>query len=180
MKDFIKKQLRKRLLENSYQDIALDKIQSVGGFDNLPELDKLVLLSVSGDVNKLKNISLTKIYHEKGGTFDHLKIEVKVKDINQQPIDHKFSKEFAGKEGYLFSYIHYSDENEAYATVRFKGFIPNSEYKGEGSYNDIPIMLDNLFPIGYGDIDAEFVKYKNKIDLERKEFRDKFNLDNED
>lgn len=174
MKLLIKQRLREALLENKYQDQALDKLSKVGGFDKLPDLERLVLLAPSGDISKLKNINLQKVYKEKGGTFGNLQIKVRVKDINNQPIDHKFSKEFAGKDGYLFSPIHYDDKSQPYVIVRFKEFTSNPEYKGGGSYEERPIMLANIFPIDYNDIDDEFAKYQNKIDFDRKEFMSDF------
>jgi hypothetical protein len=157
--------------ENKYQDHALDKLSKIGSFPNLPTIDKLALLSNTDDIQKLKNLSLTKIYKELGGTFEYLQIKVKVLPVSEQKINHKFSKEKANQTGYLFPGIHYSDNNESYVTVRFK-FIPNTEMKGGGTYEGIPIMLDNIYPIEFNDTPQEFILYRQKIEAERKEFLD--------
>ena len=83
--------------DDEYQDIALDNLSKVGDFSKLREIDKLTLLGRSGDVNKTKRLFLSRMYDEKGNTFGMLEIKVKVKDINEQPIDNKFSKEFIEK-----------------------------------------------------------------------------------
>ena len=183
MKQLIKILFRKAINENNYQDNALDKLSQVGNFDNLPELYKLVLLAPSNDIQKLKKINLNKIYKENSGTFGRLQLKIRVKDVNEQPINHRFSKEFAGKEGFLYPYIHYSDNNEPYVTVRFKEFTSDPQLYGGGAYEERPIMLDNIYPIDYNDIDKEFVDYERKSDYERKEFKkgfeDLFNNDND-
>ena len=176
MKIIITESQFKMLVENIYVDRALDEINKLGGFNKLSEIDKLALLGSSKDEEKLKKIDLNRLFGENGGTFGMLEIKVKIKDINDQSIEHKFSKEFAGKEGWLFPYIHYTDDydeypNNPYVIVRFKDFISGPELKGGGYYEQIPIFLGNLYPIDYSEIDSEFVEYKNKIDFEQKEFR---------
>jgi hypothetical protein len=165
--------------ENKFQDSALDKINKEGGFKNLPDIDKLALLSDSGNYNELKKLSLSKIFKELGGTFGKLMIKVKVKDIKDQPVDHKFSKEFANKEGWLYPYIDYSGEGEPYITVRFDKFINDTNMKGGGTYEQRPIMMDNMFPIGYDKIKPEFVKYQNRVENDRHNFLNRFGMDDE-
>ena len=165
--------------KQEFQDKALDKINRLGGFDNLPDIDKLALLGGTND-DGLKSLSLRNIYKENGGTLGHLTIKVRVKGVNQQPIDHKFSKEFAGKEGYLFAGIFYSNDNKPYVKVRFDEFVPNSDYKGGGSYEERPIMLDNIYPIDYDEIKSDFIKYQSDVDQDRKDFLNRFGLDDVD
>jgi hypothetical protein len=165
--------------KQEFQDKALDKINRLGGFDNLPDIDKLALLGGTND-DRLKSLSLRNIYKENGGTLGHLAIKVRVKGVNQQPIDHKFSKEFAGKEGYLFAGIFYSNDNKPYVKVRFDEFVPNSDYKGGGSYEERPIMLDNIYPIDYDEIKSDFIKYQSDVDQDRKDFLNRFGLDDVD
>lgn len=159
--------------KEEFQNRALEKINKIGGFNNLPDVDKLALLGGTND-DKLKNLNLIKIFKENGGTFGLLEIKVKVKNVNEQPINHKFSKEFAGEEGYLFPYINYSDDNEPYVTVRFDKFVSNLDNFGGGNYEERPIMLDNIYPIDYDEIKSDFVKYQNKIDFKRNEFKKSF------
>lgn len=142
---------------------------------NLPDIDKLALLTGTNNENELKKLNLIKIFRENGGTFGRLMIEIKVKPKNEQPIKHNFSQEFAGKTGWLYPYINYSVENDAYVTVRFDEFNPNYSVKGGGTYVERPIMLDNMYPIGYTDIKSDFVNYDNKVDFNRKEFLDRMN-----
>jgi hypothetical protein len=175
LKNLINNIVSEYLNENQYIDNALDKINRLGGFKNLPDIDKLALLTDSDNENELKKINLSKIYKENGGTFGRLMIKVRVKNKNEQPISHKFSQDFAGKIGWLYPYINYSDKNEAYVTVRFDEFNSDNDMKGGGRYEERPIMLDNIYPIGYNDIKSDFVKYDNKVDFDRKEFLDRMN-----
>jgi hypothetical protein len=160
-------------LENKemFQNRALDKINKVGGFDKLSDLDKLALLGGSDD-KRLRSLSLINIYKENGGTFGFLQIKVRVKDIGEQHIDHEFSKEMAGKEGYLYPYINNdSDDSRPYVTVRFDTFTSDSELYGGGQYESRPIMLANLYPIDYDEIKGDFVNYQKKVDQERDAFK---------
>jgi hypothetical protein len=168
------------LNENKYQDAALDKIDKVGGFKNLPDIDKLALLSDSDNYAELKKINLSNIFRELGGTFGRLMIKVKIKDIKDQPIDHQFSKEFANKEGWLSSYINYSSEGEAYVTVRFDEFKPDTDMKGGGTYEDRPIMMDNIYPIEYNDTKPEFIEYQKRVEADRQKFMDDFSMLDDD
>jgi hypothetical protein len=165
------------LKENQYMDNALDKINKLGGFKNLPDIDKLALLTHTDNENELKKLNLGRIFRENGGTFGRLMIKVKIKPKNEQPIKHKFSQDFAEKTGWLYPYINYSDENEAYVTVRFDEFNSDINMKGGGTYEEMPIMLDNMYPIGFDDIKSDFVNYDNKVDFDRKEFLDRMGLD---
>jgi len=171
----IKKWKEFNLNENKeeFQNKALDELGKIGEFENLPDIDKLALLGGTDD-ERLKELSLKKIFKENGGTFGHLQIKVRVRDVPEQHIEHKFSKEFTGKEGYLFSYIHYTSENKPYVTVRFDEFVDNTNYKGGGTYEERPIMLENIYPIDYDEINSDFVEYQKKVDLDRKEFLDRF------
>lgn len=156
-----------------YQDTALDNLLKKGGFEKLSDLDKLALLGGSNDP-KLRNINLSKIYEENGGTFGMLEIEVTVKDLPEQKIKHRFSQESAGKTGWLYPYIHYTDDNQEYVTVRFNEFEANDKHVGGGNYKQLPIMLHNLYPTDYKEIKSEFVKYQDKVDSERDEFKKKW------
>ena len=162
--------------KQEFQDRALDKINKVGGFDKLSDIDKLALLGGTND-GRLMSLDLNKIFKENGGTFGQLEVKIKVKDINQQPINHKFSKEFAGKEGYLYPYINYTENGEPYIKVRFDEFISNPDYKGGGSYEERPIFLANIYPIDYDEIKSDFVKYQNNVDQDRSDFLSQFGLD---
>ncbi len=175
IKNLIETTITQFLNENRYVDAALEKIKSVGGFANLPDIDKLALLSDSGHTDQLKQLDLKKIFRENGGTYGRLMIKIKVKDIGEQPIKHKFSQEFAGKEGWLYPYIHY-DNKLPYVTVRFDEFVPDHTMKGGGTYEERPIFLDNIYPIGYNDIKSAFVKYDDKVKFDRQEFLDRLGL----
>lgn len=155
------------------QNIALDNLKKSNNFYSLREIDKLALLGGSNDP-RLKTLSLSKILRENGGTFGRYEIMVRVKPINDQPIDHEFSKEFAGKEGYLNVGTHYSDDdNASYTTVRFNDFVSNSDYKGGGSYVERNIFLDNMYPIDYKGIHNDFVNYDKNVEKDRQAFIDK-------
>lgn len=173
LREFISKVIQ----ESEYQDAALDKINQLGGFKNLPDIDKLALLSDTDNYNELKKLNLIDIYKQNGGTFGHLMIKVKIKPKNEQSIQHKMSQENAGKVAWLFSYIHYTDKKEPYVTVQFDEFNPDYKAYGGGQYERANIMLDNLFPIGYDEIKSDFVDYQRKADFERDEFKKFFDSD---
>ena len=177
MKKLIKKLLREHLNENNYIDAALDNLERVKDFNKLSEIDKLILLAPSRDISKLKRLSFHQIFKDLGGTFGNLKLKVKIKDVNEQLIDHKFSKECAGKEGYLSSYIFYPEDNyrDGYVTVRFNEFVNDPDMKGGGTYNEYPIFLANMYPLDYNDTLEDFVKYQNRRDQDAKEFMDHWN-----
>lgn len=166
--------------ENKFVDDALDKINKLGGFNNLPDIDKLALLTDTNNEKELKKLSLLKIYKENGGTFGRLMIKVKVKPIGEQHVEHRFSKQNAEKEGYLFPYIHYSENNFPYVTVRFDVFNEDDKMKGGGTYEEYPIMLANMYPIGYNEIKSDFVKYDQRVDKDRKDFLDSLGFSDDD
>lgn len=180
LRKIIKDKLTSLINENRFVDAALDKIRSVGGFDNLPDIDKLALLSDTDNEDKLKKLDLGDIFKENGGKFGRFMIKIRVKPVNEQPVKHKFSQEFANKVGWLYGGIHYTNDNKPYVTVRFDEFNPDHNMKGGGTYEERPIMMDNLYPIGYDDIKSDFVNYDKKVDFDRKEFLDRMNdlLDN--
>lgn len=160
----------------SAEDQALDNLSKVGDINKLSALDRLILYTLGGEHDKISKLSLLDIYKSKG-EFEKFKIKVKVKDVNQQQSDHEFSKQNAGKEGYLYPPIHYSDEREPYAVVRFDEFTPDPNMKGGGTYEEYPIMLDNLIPVAYVDVHEDFDKYQAKVKQEQDEFRRNFGLD---
>lgn len=155
------KSLRKyirQILKESFVDDALDHLGKVGSFDRLSDLDKLILWGASGDEQKTKRLRLGQIYRELGGTFGKRKVKVRIKDIDKQPINHEFSKEMAGKVGYLSPYINYSDENDPYITVFFDEILDIGS-AGDTYINSRPIMLDNMYPIDYNDDPEHLAKH---------------------
>jgi hypothetical protein len=166
--------------ENKFVDDVLDRINSLGGFNNLSDIDKLALLTDTNNEKELKKLSLLKIFKENGGTFGRLMVKVRVKPIDEQPNDHRFSKQNADKEGYLYPYIHYSEDKEPYVTVRFDIFNEDDKMKGGGTYEEYPIMLANIYPIGYNKIKSDFVKYDQRIENDRKDFLDSLGFSDED
>jgi len=167
------------LNENIFQNTALDKINNVGGFKNLPDIDKLALLSDSDNYDELKKLKLSKIFKELGGTFGMLMIKVKIKDIKDQIIDHEFSKKFANKTGWLYPYINYTDKNEPYVSVRFDEFTTDDKIMGGGMYEEYPIMMDNMYPIGYDETKPEFIKYQKRVEADREDFLNSLNTDDD-
>lgn len=177
MKRLIKTLLRESLIrESNYEDQALDNLSKVGNFNDLRDIDKLILLAPSEDESKLKELNLINIFKELGGTFGKHMVRVKIKDLANQPIEHKFSKEMAGQVGWLSNYIHYTnDKNKPYISVTFDDLEVHNQH-GDSSYKSLPIMLDNLYPIGFGDEPIDFTKHAAKRDMERQEFRRRFGL----
>jgi hypothetical protein len=177
MNPFIRKYLKEIVLENQkYIDNAIEKFKSHGDWSKLSELDKLILLAKNGKSHLLKKINLEKIYKEnqyqKGNSagFGIRQIKVKVKDIKDQPIDHEISKRYAGSEGYLMPHIHYDgDEYIPYVTVVFDKLVIHNEY-GDSSFDQAPIMLDNLYPIGYSDEPEFFDQHKKDQEKTHQEY----------
>ena len=167
---------KKPLKENRFVDSALEKINAVGGFNNLPDIDKLALLGKMKDseekTQKLKRLSLRQIFRENGGTFGRFMLKVRIKPEREQPIKHKFSQEAANNEGWLYPYINYDDNGNPYVTVRFDDFQSDMDMKGGGTYNEKPIMLANMYPIDYNEINSDFVNYDKKVEFDRKEQMD--------
>jgi len=180
MKSLIKTLLRESLLrESNYEDQALDNLSKVGSFNQLTDIDKLILIAPSEDEWKLRGLSLSKIFKELGGTFGKHMVKVKVKDLSDQHFDGKFDKEMAGQIGWLSPYIHYDDgDNKPYITVTFDELINHNKH-GDSSYKNLNIYLGNLYPIGYGDEPINFAKHAAKRDMEQKEFLRNFGLDDE-
>lgn len=153
----LRKHIRK-ILEESFVDDALDRLNQVGNFDRLSDLDKLILYGASGDEQKTKKLSLRRIYRDLGGTFGKRKVKVRIKKVSDQPIDHEFSKEMADRVGYLGSYIDYSDESEPYITVFFDEILDIGD-AGDTYINSRPIMLDNLYPIDFNEDPEHLAKH---------------------
>ena len=179
MMDFVKN-FSDYINENKFQDDALDKISSVGGFKNLPDIDKLALLSDSENYNELNKLDLTKIYKENGGTFGRFNVKIKVKPLEEQPIEHIFSRECENKVGWLYPHIDYDDAGERYVTVRFEEYTPSNKMKGGGSYTQRPIMLKNMFPLAITDVKSEFKDYDKRISIDRNDFLNRLGLDPKD
>jgi len=155
--------------KETLQNAALDKIKSVGGFDNLSDIDKLALLGGTNDI-RLKSLNLENIFKENGGSFGKFNIKVRIKENGTQPIKHKFSQEFADKEGYLSPTINHSENGNSYVTVRFNEFSSNDKSFGGGTYVERPIFLKNMYPIDYDTILSSFSDYENKVNFQRSEF----------
>jgi len=178
MKSLIKTLLRESLIrESNYEDQALDNLSKVGNFNQLNDVDKLILLAPSEDEWKLRALSLSKIFKELGGTFGKHMVKVKIMDVDDQHVDHKFSKEMAGQIGWLTNYIHYDDgDRNPYVTVTFDDLQVHNQH-GDSSYKSLPIMLANMYPIGFGNEPIDFAKHAAKRDMERKDFLRQFGLD---
>jgi hypothetical protein len=123
---------------------------------------------------------LIKIFQELGGTFGKHMVRVKIKDLEDQFIIHKFSEEMAGQIGWLTSYIWYSDDkpNTPFITVTFDD-LQRINVHGDTTYKSLPIALGNLYPIGYGDEPIDFAKHAAKREMERKEFLDRLGFKDE-
>lgn len=165
-----------KINEDNLIDRALDKLKQTGNLNKLPELDKLILFANAEDTKGLRKISLVELFKQNGGKFDPLTIKVRIKEKEDQPVDHLFSKEEAGKEGWIRSPYIYSDHDDRtpYVTVRFPEFEHDSKAFGGGNYRERPIMLQNLYPIGYGEVEQEFIDHQRRVEQERKKFRKGF------
>lgn len=171
LKNNIKSIVHKYLNENQYIDQALDNMKILGGFENLKDIDKLVLLSGSNNIEKLKRLNLSKIYKENNGTFGRFMIKVRVKPINEQPVNRQTDKMLAGQEGWLSQYIHYTDRysefpNEPYVSIRFDEFEPDINMRGGGLYKEMNVMLKNIYPIEFDNIKSDFKKYDDETKLD--------------
>lgn len=171
LKNNIKNIVHKYLNENQYINQALDNMKILGVFEKLNDIDKLVLLSGSNNIEKLKRLNLSKIYKENNGTFGRFMIKVRVKPINEQPVNRQTDKMLAGQEGWLSQYIHYTDRhseipNEPYVSIRFDEFESDINMRGGGSYKEMNVMLKNIYPIEFDNIKSDFKKYDDETKLD--------------
>ena len=147
MKDFIKKRLREEL------DAVLDKINSVG-INNLSEIDKLELAVKSNNQQMLKSISLIKMAKELRGDFGNCKVQVNVKPINKQPVEHELSKKNSERVGCIKYYVHHDREDNGtkpYVIVEFPEIMQHSPNPLDTGKDSSPIMLANLEVVGFND-----------------------------
>lgn len=173
----VKTMLRKALNESQYVDQALDNLGRAKDFNRLPEIDKLALLAPGGDETKLRQLSLINIFKNLGGTFHKHLIRVRILPADEQTIQHKFSLESAGKVGWLNGAVHYDDNQSPYSTVRFDEFEANDQMKGGGTYNELPIMIGNMYPIAIDEDNPVFSRYEQRVDQERQDFKSIFDDD---
>jgi hypothetical protein len=176
-KKIIKKLLRESLIKENYIDKALENLSTIGDFNKLNAVDKLILLGAAGDEEKTKKISLNDIY-KVNNTFGKRLVKVRVKPIEQQPIKHRFSQQMAGEVGWLTKYIHYSEENNPYNIVYFDEIEFHNEV--DSSIKSMPIMLDNLYPIDYGDEPKHFTKHDIEREISRIEYLKNMGMDPDD
>lgn len=173
-KQIIKKLLRESLIKENYVDKALENLSNVGEFNKLNAVDKLILLGTAGDEENTRKIDLYDIYAV-NNTFGKRLVKIRVKPIDQQPINHRFSKQMAGEVGWLTNYIHYSDEGKPYNTVYFDEIEFHNEV--DSSYKSMPIMLDNVYPIDYGDEPKHFTKHDIEREISRREYMKNMGMD---
>jgi hypothetical protein len=179
MKNYIKILLRESLLKEGL-DRALDNLLNSGSFDKLSEVDKVILLAPSGDIEKLKQIDLVKFYKDNGNSFGDFELKVRVKDINEQPIQQRYSIENAGKIGYVHPYLKRNPENNVYFTyIRLEEGEDDSNQFGGEFHEDVLILLDNMYPLAYGDVHEEFAKFMHRRKYELNQFRDDSDLPDE-
>jgi predicted GNAT family acetyltransferase len=176
-KQIIKKLLRESLIKENYVDKALENLSRVGEFDKLNAVDKLILLGAAGDEEKTKKINLKDIY-QVNNTFGKRLVKVRVKPVEQQPIKHRFSQQMAGEVGWLTNYIHYSEEGKPYNTVYFDEIEYHNEV--DSSFKSMPIMLDNVYPIDYGDEPKHFTKHDIEREISRIEYLKNMGMDPDD
>lgn len=152
-------------------NIALDNLLKTSDFDKLSEVDKVVLLSAGNDIEKLKKIDLIKFYKDNGNTFGDLKLKIKVKEVNEQPIKQRYSIENAGKIGYVLPSLHKSPHNVYYVFIKLEeGEEDEIQFGGE-YHQDVLILIDNMYPLSYGDVSEEFEKFMDRHNFELRNFR---------
>lgn len=150
---------------------ALDNLLKTGDFNKLSEVDKVILLAAGNDTEKLKKIDLIKFYKDNGNTFGDLKLRVKVKELNEQPIKQRYSIENAGKIGYVLPSLKKSPDDVYYVFIKLEeGAEDDIQFGGE-YHQDVLILLDNMYPLSYGDVSEEFEKFMNRYNFELGNFR---------
>ena len=160
-------QTKSSLKENI--DAALDNLSRLGGFDKLSEVDKVVLYAASGDIEKLKQVDLLKFYKDNGNTFGDLKLRVKVKEANEQPTQQRYSLESAGKIGYVYPALKKGPNNFAFVKLE-EGDNDETSFGGE-YHKDALILIENMYPLSYGNPTEEFEKFMHRHDYELGNFR---------
>jgi hypothetical protein len=150
---------------------ALDNLLKTADFDKLSEVDKVVLLSAGNDIEKLKKIDLIKFYRDNGNTFGDLKLRVKVKEVNEQPITQRYSIENAGKIGYVFPSLRKSPDGVYFVIIKLEeGEEDEIQFGGE-YHQDVLILIDNMYPLSYGNLSEEFEKFMDRHNFELGNFR---------
>ena len=151
-------------------DVALDNLFKSGDFNKLSEVDKVILLAAGDDIEKLKKIDLLKFYKDNGNTFGNLKLRVKVKEANEQPIKQRYSLENAGQIGYVYPRLHQANGVYHVFIKLEEGVQDDIQFGGE-YHKDALILLDNMYPLSYGNPKDEFEEFMRRHDYELGNFR---------
>jgi hypothetical protein len=148
----------------SYFDSALNKIQTGVNYD---ELDPRERISMDILVNDSDKITPSAWYKQNGGTFGFLETKARIKDVDAQVQSSKRDAENAGKVGWLFPYIHYTQDEPPIEWVSMKteeidkSDIWRSSDMGY-NYEEIHVYLDNIEIIAVEDINPKFVEYEKE------------------
>ena len=148
----------------SYFDSALNKIQTGVNYD---ELDPRERISMDILVNDSDKITPSAWYKQTGGTFGFLETKARIKDVDAQVQPSKRDAENAGKVGWLFPYIHYSQDEPPRPYVQIKTEeIDKSSFWADTdmgyNYKEINAYLDNIEIIAVEDINPKFVEYEKE------------------
>jgi hypothetical protein len=152
-------------------DIALDNLLKSGDFNDLSEVDKVILFAAANDIKKLKQIDLLKFYKDNGNSFGDLKLRIKVKEANEQPIKQRYSLENAGKIGYVLPRLMKSPDGVYYVFVKLEEGVEDDIQFGGEYHQDVLILLDNMYPLSYGEPTKEFEKFMDRHNYELRNFR---------
>lgn len=166
--NFLYRTIKSFINENTAINKALDKIKKVGGFKNLPEIDKLALLNGSDREDELKKLDLLEIYNENGGTFGKFLIRVKIKPLNELTGGNKMRvRKYAGKTGWLYPHYNFNDDLKKFVGVRLEDFKISNDMTSDG-YETVQVYFEDIFPIGYnGEISKFFDRGDNFANWER-------------
>jgi hypothetical protein len=98
-----------------------------------------------------------------------LKLRVKVKEANEQPTQQRYSLESAGKIGYVYPALKKGPNDFAFVKLE-EGDNDETSFGGE-YHKDALILIENMYPLSYGNPTEEFEKFMHRHDYELGNFR---------
>ena len=154
--------------QNQYLDSALSKLDQGTHYNDLPAKEKISLDIMVNDTDRITPIEW---YKQNGGTFGFLETKVRIKNADAQGQPSKRDAEHAGEIGWLFPYIHHTQDTPPIQWVTMKTEeIDKSDLWRQSDmgygYKELHAYLDNIEIIAVEDINPKFVEYeKEKANL---------------
>ena len=149
--------------ENQYYNSAVEKMGQGIHYRDLSPKEKM---SLDIAVNDKEKNNLTSWYKQNGGTFGLLETKVRVKDADAQEVYSESDLANAGKVGWLFPYIEYTEEEapdwvaRAWVSMQTETIIKDKRSDMGYYYERISVFTANLDILEVGDKNQKFVDYE--------------------